>query len=482
MWPAANVQDTRIAICGEVLGENTPFSQAAVPLSVVKWKGFVAVFNGDGQHLWSHIFFHSTPGECAITDVSIRVEGVGENAVDVVTYCGVSSYGTSGGVGSLGYMDPIHPFTPPAHCGTAAGGDTNNGHGQWDGIVGRLQNSHSNPRNGLGVSNAVHMFHSVVGGGGQDGLFGIHEIDADRFVVVGSTGLPNAPSSAFTFPLPNDCPPLSCPSQSGLDYALGTIQVFNAGCLLGNGLILESGGSIGSDPCVELGRHTVLRDVVAVVDPTNPMLAHLRCVGSSNDPDLGYHGALAGSVDGIVYSGICVLSAPCISGSSNGIGTLAQLSGVYRGGADFDYLTGVQSWSEFPDHFVVAGVTGSGSSADIDWASYYYNLSHSGLPNQAVLLCEAQVGGSDIDAAAVVGVASLTTSGQISFHDYGVGPPDGGGVSVDSSGRTNCVGATVSLDFPNDPPPPISRDKDSLRDAVRVVADLVQVGVGRTDG
>ncbi|MCA8973840.1 MAG: hypothetical protein KDC98_03925, partial [Planctomycetes bacterium] len=99
VWPDHDPLDARIAICGETQSFYLPYCQDinGNGASGNVGHGFIAVYDGGGDLKWSHLFFGinngSSIGACAITDVSIRVEGSGSDQEDVVTYCGISSYG-----------------------------------------------------------------------------------------------------------------------------------------------------------------------------------------------------------------------------------------------------------------------------------------------------------------------------------------------------------------------------------------------------
>ncbi len=181
VWEAETAADARIAICGETYDDVLPLSQDStgfVQSGALQPDptGFIAVYNGDGLLLWSHHFFgvplanpliSDNQPDCAITDLSIRVEGEGSSQRDVVTYCGISSYGnpTAGNA----WLDPILPFANVT-TGTSAG-NHDFGPYQWDGIVGRLSRDHATP-----YGNLAREFHLTVGGPERDGLFGIAEM------------------------------------------------------------------------------------------------------------------------------------------------------------------------------------------------------------------------------------------------------------------------------------------------------------------
>ncbi|MCA8977335.1 MAG: hypothetical protein KDC98_21615, partial [Planctomycetes bacterium] len=164
--------ETRIAICGETYDSRLPNNQfngtggwnkfygpiqfqANYPRGLPS--GFIAVYRGNGDLLWSHQFFFedaSIPpggpeGACAITDVSIRVEQVGEVKRDVVTYCGISSFGLR--LNETTALTAYRSYAAPTSAVTGyvpGGGATDNSNNgaildQWDGIVGRISNLHS---------------------------------------------------------------------------------------------------------------------------------------------------------------------------------------------------------------------------------------------------------------------------------------------------------------------------------------------------
>lgn len=475
VWADANLGDTRVAICGESFCPILPLSQDPAGILAPATSGFIAVYDGNGVLLWTHHFFETFAngngaGACAITDVSIRVEG----DTDVVTYCGISTYGDF--QGQQPWLDPVAPFAAPGNCATAAAGNSNSGLGQWDGIVGRLRNSHGTPTVG-GVSQAVTEFHSIVGGREQDGLFGIAEIDADRFVVVGTTGALVGSGGAFTFPLTTLC------LGAMTDESVGTMLAFDASTLAATGLVLEQSIAVGSDPGLQDGRHTVLRDVVAQDFAFG--FTRVVAVGSTDDPGIGGSWALSGQVapgggvDGVLVSALFLDPAP-------GFALLIPESGRYRGGAMDDVLTGVQAWNEFDDAVTVTGFTSDAMTpADIEVESTYFDsLPGATQPAEFRTLTAIVYGGTDEDRPTVLGAWSATPEiGGNAWERFGIGDPAGGGVAVGDDGRSHVVGATLSLDYPITPGLPAARPKVGvLFDGVRAAIDLLPVGVGRTDG
>jgi len=320
VWAAADPEDARVAICGETYDAELPLSQDSFGAATVNAPtGFFAVFDGNGTLLWSRHMFGVDPTQsCAITDLSIRVDAEGN---DVVTYCGISSHGVPAAATPL---SPVDPF--PATVGN--GGATNQGIGQWDGIVGRVS------RSAAGVQTPT--FHSIVGGPEQDGLFGIAEIEADRFIVVGGTRWAGAtpPPAGFEFPLLGLLP-------GPFDIGVAVVFDFDAGTsnwLLESTLPLGSSGEVST-----LARDVlVLRDGFAIVDAgsfATPALHSVAIVGSTNDPDL--------------FAPFLNPVAPAMQGPTDGFvaiahdlpGSLTAAMGRYHGGDGNDGLTGVQGWT-----------------------------------------------------------------------------------------------------------------------------------------
>ncbi|MDP3208692.1 MAG: hypothetical protein Q8M65_06055, partial [Rhodoglobus sp.] len=235
VWRTGNAATDRIAICGETYDETLPESQALAGWgfsNAVSSSGFIAVFDGDGILQWTHHFFDpANPGtaSCAITDISIRVDGEGN---DIVTYCGISTHGAPAG----GELAPLNEYPAVGACN---GGATPLPAGQWDGIVGRVVF----PFPGTAVSG--RLFHANVGGPGQDGLFGLAEIDENRFAVAGSS---QAPAGQGGFPFSSQCGLLG-------PYVVGAVLVFDS---TGGVLAAPDSEPLGTNG---LGINTVARDV-----------------------------------------------------------------------------------------------------------------------------------------------------------------------------------------------------------------------------
>ncbi|HEX5052756.1 MAG TPA: hypothetical protein VFZ65_13350 [Planctomycetota bacterium] len=513
VWPAAAVADTRIAICGEAYDQAIPLSQLG-PVggwpasSATNSSGFIAVFDGAGNLLWSHQFFGANDmGSCAITDVSLRVvfNAAGAPVQDVVTYCGISSFGNPVPNAELATTREFVAPAAGAGCSLPAGGATNNGVGQWDGIVGRLTAPH------LGVGPLLPDFQSIVGGVQQDGLFGIAEIDAERFVVVGSTGTSGVVGAGgASFPLTTGV----CLNAAVGAYALGVRMVFNVPAA--GPIVLETSQELGSLVVAPAGlipanQATVARDVLVQQGYKNGT-AQIVVVGSTDDPNL--LNSFAGSTPGPQVA----INGTGVAGATDGFvlsvwdvapGVLAAGASTFRGGAGNDGLTGINGWNEFTDHFAVTG-RAPVAGGDIDVATYFQDIgSATGLSTPFTELTGGpagappgpmgvQVGGALLDYPTAMGAINTTvTVPGLVFNDFGLGDPAGGGIAVGPTARVNVVGTTNSADFPVTPamppryPLPAGRPKmGAVEDAVRTVFDMLPVdlvpaidsGVGRTDG
>lgn len=467
VWREPTLAATRVAICGETYDQSLPLSQAPggwAAASAAAPSGYIAVYDGAGTLLWTHHFFAGANGAnaCAITDVSIRVE----NGVDVVTYCGISSHGLPAAGTEL---SPLLPFAAPGACN---GGSPGTPAGQWDGIVGRVVFN--------GVT-STRTFHSIVGGPGQDGLFGISEIDMDRFAVVGSA---QAATGASGFPFTTFC---GAPGP----YTVGTALIFDATATrTGGNLALTYGDFLGT-PSADA--HTIARDVhIGLgVDFVVPGGNLIYVVGSTDDPNV-----LAATA----------LSAPAAQATLNGptdgflISILdfgLQWTGSFHGGAGNDGLTGVNGWNEFGEHISVTGFTDDGAGGqDIDCGTYFLDASFgpappggsTALPSNSLqmhAIRRTQVGGTNPDLPAVMGAVNASTAGLF-FNTFGLGQESGGGVAVGPTGRTNVAGRTLAG---GGYPVVFGRPESAQFDAVRTELDMVppQPGVpgpgpGRTDG
>jgi hypothetical protein len=467
---------TRIAICGETFDRQLPLSQAGL---LTAWapdrpNGFIAVYNGLGDLLWTYHFFGtSTVAKSAITDLCIRVEQRGGTTHDVVTYCGISTHGVPGLSTPLDPLLPFGALTAPPSCTSGVHGASNNGtqDGQWDGIVGRV----SRPQGGTGPG--VAEFHSIVGGTAQDALFGIAEITPTRFAVVGSTS--DSVATTASFPLSDAC----LNSQAG--YCVGVMMLFEV--VVGSNqfataLNLLSSKSIGG---VSSEVATVARDVAVIPDSSvSPaLLPLLHIVGSTTDAGMfstaaGFQSVHGGGVDGFYLAALEVS------------GDLLIANGSWVGGAGDQVLTGVAAWAEFPDHLAFVGYDLDVGGSDLLVGSVFRDTTtvHSPPQNppppslQLVLARGGTIGGPGPEFPCMMGSKQAMTSG-ISFKDRNLGLPAGGGIAMGPTGRVHVVGGTNELGYPfTDPGLFLGRDYSGELDGIRTVFDMLPLGVSRTDG
>jgi hypothetical protein len=476
VWPEANPLDTRVAICGETYDAALPLSQASPALSAAtESSGFVAVFDGVGTLLWTHHLFGANANESsAVTDLSVRREGNVGSLRDVVTFCGISSHGNPAALAGT----PLAPFNfHPSYGPFGSAGNVNNGAGQWDGFVGRVHRD--------GVNNVVD-FHSIVSGPGQDGLFGIAEVDGDVFVAVGNTVQDTVatPPGQLGFPGPS----LALFGTPG-EHSLGVVMQFNAAATRpGGALAIAADRYLGDTLGLPL-QHTVVRDVVVgwFAAPT------------LNVPTRAYHAVfVAGeTMDGNALSAVGFPGIPSVLGAfqgpTDGFAVAYELSpnmpprsGAYIGGPGLDGLTGIGGWNEFSESFAVAGYTNSPvTGTDLFVRSLYMDQNLT-PPIVAFPLREmrgAVEPGDGDERPAAMGATNATLAASGLFYDLGiVGDPAGGGIAVDPRGRTTVVGTTDSNNYTVEPPAVgRGRDAGALADAIRTEWDLVPVLVGRTD-
>ena len=517
VWPvygqdgAPNRLETRIAICGETYESTTGNNQfdgvsgwnkidgntsVLLPYPRGLPNGYIAVFNGEGMFLWSHQFFfqdpgsHAPEGASAITDVSIRVEPDPEGGFrDVVTYCGISAFGDH--VSEDTALTPRLPFDAPMSIVPTyvpAGGDTDNGQGQWDGIVGRIHNLHTASPVG---SATVKDFHSIVGGVVQDGLWGIAELTRDRFVVVGSTtkDFVGAIASGATFPFyvsPTDWNGTS-------EYSVGVVMAFDASpTRSGNNLTLEFSASLGH---VGEGLHTHASDVMAHYAATQPTYS---VVGTTDDPGLfasNFGWSLTPVVPmpaGGITNGFLVTANDIIPVNP----VLNALSGSFQGNDGIGGWTGVAGWNEYVDHITVVGYAPSGSPnlQDLTFSSFFVDTPSPGGTGLLELLRSGSIATAPVERTAVMGEINANTPRPLPIGsnglvyltglDYLPGipfSPAGGGVAVDERGRMSVIGAASSAGFPVKGGAH-ARSYRGGQDAVRALVDMLPLGVGRADG
>ena len=515
VWPAASAADMRIAICGEhydryVLASQAPGGWPAANGDVST--GFIAVFDGNLTLLWTHHFYGGDEeANAAITDLSIRREWAGGQSgwQDVVTYCGISTHGNP--LASAGTpLEPVLPFDVANLPNGASPGDVHHNVAptrQWDGFVGRLRRD----------SATTVDFHSIVGGPGQDGLFGIVELDRDRFVVGGQAQL---------FPCQVPCQaalhfPFSQGPLTGVE-TVGAVILFDATPTRAqNRLVLVAGRKVGSGQ-VE-GRRTEVRDVAVgwratkLGDNLTPAAddAVYFC-GLTNDESLSSTMPLptagppygGGSSDGFVGVGVAMRNLALAD-------DLYLHTMCYSGLPSQDGYTGVGLWNEFAHHVAVCGYaeglseqlggdpTSQAANLDLLAATYFFDNSPSptgyGLQLHPVRM-QAAAGNGD-EMPAVQGhfnclVQNFSGSVTPSWSTFGVtlgagtsqliGMPAAGGVAVAPTGRVSVVGSTTSFlwtQSPLDRGPDVSGGGNAaVPDALRAKFDLLPLGVGRTDG
>ncbi len=483
VWAAPEAADTRIAICGETYDVNLPASQdtSGNPYaSATTPAGFIAVFDGDGNLLWSHHFFGSREGGiAAVTDVSIRYDH--ENDEDIVTYCGITTYGNPV---SNAWLTTSNAYTAPTSPSCShGGGSSDNGLGNWDGFVGRLRADHDNP-----TPPTTPDFQAIVGGQEQDGLFGIAEIEADRFVVVGGTKIAASPgTSGLRFPLTNAVAGGTCLSTPTA-YGLGTVSAFR---VASGSLVLDDSWSLGAPgEAVTLARDVhVARETSLLNNSDN---AHtMFVVGSTTDVNLlasvsvAFQGPVAtyqGGSDGFLLAFAVDLTATAP------VADLAPLFGTFVGDEGDEGLTGVNGWNEYVDHVAVVGWTNAG--ADLLTASYMVTVDP-GVPLVTLTEMSTDVlarNGNDFPAA--LGALNATTAGSgLAFNlnstdstPISIGNTGSGGVAVDERYRVNALGSTTSTNYPvTIAPYPVGRAKSTGADAVRTTYDMLPAGIARTD-
>ncbi len=525
VWEADDPAQTRIAICGEtydVVLEKNQFPDGPtdgwlrIDQDVGRGQpnGYVAVFDGFLELKWSYQFFFADfDGECGITDVSIRVVDTPQGLRDVVTYCGISSFG----VPTTATIEPLTPrgaFAAPSTTVPGydpAHGAVNNGPDQWDGIVGRLSNIHTSP-NPLFT---LHEAHAVVGGREQDGLFGLvelrsetrNELEKDRFVVVGSTAT-LSPSGAGpkTFPFTN-----STENWNGEDYCVGTASIFEfaAGTLdlwastpIGRRAFLPWGTTPTSPlpPGAWPDPHTIALDVAvqldAVIDGNSVRQERIVIAGTTDDKDLLLfpntqpiapttpYGDPSNShtrfADGFV---VVALDVPIFS-------DVFAISGTYSGVQGQDGWCGVSTWNEHLDHFAIVGRV-LPSTPQLTMSSFFVDTASGAGPNgsQAVRLLRRDTVAVGFTNPASLGLvnatnASITPSGGMQFDTFGMWDTEmsgGGGVCIGPDGRVTVVGHVgVLTSYPV--VGATARIRLTHEDGLRTELDMLPDGVCRTDG
>ncbi len=511
VFPGTTPTSTRIAICGETYDQSLPgdnFQRTNYGATGGIVGGFLAVYDGDGNVLWSQLYSGSDPlNATTITDVSIRTESVSTSSGtvlrDVVTFCGMTQCGYyyNPGISTPGRILAHNAFLPPpAHPqghATVAGGATHNGLSQtsqsseWDGLIGRVWQNQTGYSSGSGTD-----FFCLVGGAFQDGLFGIAELNADRFVVVGSTAKLRGGSGTAEFPLTkwstfNDTPttpPFNSFNQPWFQF--GTLLEFDATATRSNGnLLLLRSELLGSK-----GHSSVARDVLAQGD-------NIFVVGSTDDPNfctpfqMGSTQQIDGPIDGFLiatHALHAIAAATYVTGSDSGY---------------TDELVGVAGWNEFEDHVVVMGRqrTSTGSE-DVFAAKLFLDTTAgtytAGAPTDLELLRTLVLPGTGKEVIAEIptnlfsGQAHGWSSGTGIGGPFEFGPtqstpllaigsPYGGGGGVGKNGRATLVGGTFGIDYRVEGGGRNVSAWAAIQtnvDAVRTELDLLPTGVCRTDG
>ena len=530
---------TRVAICGETFDSVLPNNQydglsgwqkidgdivTGSTTGLNAWgfglaNGYIAVFDGTGTFLWSHQFYFDDvggpgtphlPGACAITDLSIRVEEVVDGGVsfkrDVVTYCGISSFGNQVAYPTAS-LAPKLPFLAPSTgvagyvpaAGDTNSSDTNQGDRQWDGIVGRISNLHAPIGPAPLGSTVVKEFHSIVGGREQDGLWGIAELPDDRFVVVGSTttlGVPGIGNTTFPF------------TQSQVNwngqatYCVGVVMCFDAApTRLTQRLLLEWSFPVGhpssvseahlADVCVQMLAH----------DDSNGLRHRIAVAGVTNDPAIGSSLPSPSPFVAIPYGqavtpppttdGFVLIGHEIPAGGVAGAGSWKPENLAFQGAVHAGGYRGVGVWNEFLDHVYTVGWQSTGpatgpSNRDVVAAAYFVDTTQAPTAPLVVTRTALVSAPGDEDVAVVGADTALLLARaanpnvDLPYHLGNLGRPEGGGVAVDERARVNVVGSTDAFGFPTNGAPYASFYKDGV-DAVRTVVDMLPPNVGRTD-
>jgi hypothetical protein len=524
VWPAQDASgapddlNTRIAICGETYDPRLPrpaapdrtnWSTAASPA------GFIAVYDGAGRLLWSYHFFGENQfASTTITDVSIRVDPVTQR--DIVTYCGMSTNGVyvaTGGATPWSTIPPVRPFqqAPPF-----SQGDTHHAIaptvavGTWDGLVGRLSAPHDVP---LGVVPRIDPtpgsppvtpfvsmeFHSIVGGGGNDGLFGLTEINAGVFAVVGATRSSVGQRPGW-FPMTNRLWGTQSSTQQLVDF--GTLPSWHLGVVL---VFLDPGQPadlvlLGSSPIGSPFERTTAHDVLWHGD-------QLYAVGTTDDSALPsvfasqayeplapqpFVATRQGLTDG--YVAMCRFDGAVQDGRVTYASYLG--TGGHRGGA-----TGIAAWNEHADHLAVVGwvertqpararivIDSLFREGDALSRVRHLEIQHES-PNPSIDPAFAER--EDRPGALEASFFTALQHFPAWLPNPDLGPACGGGVAVDPRGLISVVGSSTPL-IHNEPEYPIRgpaaqirRHRTRLRldyDAIRSMVCMLPDNVCRTDG
>ena len=511
VWPAKNASgapdsvNTRIAICGETWDGELPRSLTP---SRGGWStgtaasGFVAMYDGTGELLWSYQFYGEDLGAHTVI-ADLVVQRVGSD--DVITYCGASMNGdfhdgnplTTSTMSPLDWFDPLGPGQSAGnvHNAVACTGQPPPPHVncvptlRWDGIVGRMSVAHTPYASAQGPVD--RKFHAIVGGRGNDGLFGLSLAPGapDIICVVGSASN-ETQAAGLSFPF-------LFQSYGGhvlqwqSNWKTGVVMTLQDSGVAGNPLVV-----LGSAPLGDPVYTTFARDVIWHDD-------QIYVVGSTDDPGFGVGGnpvaALAGVADGFVA--LCDIA--CNTTWASHLGLCPAKPGIpsYAAGA-----VGISAWNEYLDHVAIVGwsrrshqagwyaspsriVVGnffreqsSGPIAHLTRVMQY-EIDEVGLPT---------VQRVDAPGAATTSFGEALTQGSFANSSAWLGEPAGGGVAVDSRGLVTVVGsshypvAALTMEYPSAGNALQRRVAEATSlantDAVRSLVSLLPNGVCRTDG
>lgn len=472
VWAAEEEVDMRIAICGETFDADIPADFQSGGGTPTRPNGFVAVYDGDGRLLWSHLF-HGPEGwgDCAVTDLSIRVVEIEGQKQDLVTYCGVSTYGLL----TSGPLAPVAPFTSvPGATGYTPGlGDSDNGVAQWDGFVGRLRHSENQ-----GFRITTTDFHSIVGGTAQDGLFGLAELDDLTFIAVGTTRRGQFDVATAGYPFTNTYPAAwgATPWTSTTWYSVGVYTIFSTANLATTGLEVWDSAWAGSVSWVgEAKTWTHCHDVAAA-----QLVGGFCIVGGTNDANFLARSApqFRGGASNAPGTKTNLATGDCdgfVMWSSN-ISTPQSTVGLFGTDAK-DVMTGVAMWSEYAGYAVFAGWEMHPSSP--------VQQIRCGSISQGSVVRDLQILDNTLAHPATTPGAQALIGQVVEFYfdepASGFTTFSSGGVGIDDRGRANVVGMSFA-GYPYIPPGLPPQFLFMANDAVRSTVDMLPQGVSRTDG
>lgn len=462
----------RIAIVGETCNKELPLAfTAPYPTdSLFSYTGFLAVYNGDGDLLWTYQFYgRDRNANTALTGVSIRTK----NGQDEVTYCGISTNGDlqdAPGYGPATTMEPLRPFAAPGPYTVGSSTDTYSSGSthqaatsttptqQWDGFVGRMSAPHiltANPQ-------LTRHFHSLVGGPTNDVLLGLAEVDDNNFVVVGAVFSPaqaaGSPSGNF-IPLINPEPFNDSTATPRFTFSsspyggFGTFFWFDAtGTRSAGNLSLPWSALIGSAEQAT----TVARSVIAHG-------GKVWIVGSTNDPafttldPMPVDGTLNGTTAGFLLT--TSLLAPGVPFTHASYVESQVTPNVES------HCIGIGAWNEFHDHATITGWTVAPGTLHVPpvhhkdmfveswfWDSQW-NVQPPATGARLRQVRSAVLGGEADNLLNLPGddLPGLTAGCFLALNPltFGTGWGSGwelagGGIDVDQRGRVHAVGSTSS--------------------------------------